>query len=95
MNDWIFLQMEEGSTLQPGQLIRPQTTEDQAKDLAHRLYGFTVTSIKELKSYDDKNFFIKVCEDHNNPHVRTVSTDGYILKVLNSMDSQKTHVGMC
>ena len=84
---------QQGSVLQPGQLIRPQTTKEDAKDLVKCLYGLEVTYIKELNSYDDKTFIVKVSEEHTNPHLRSIAPDGYVFKVLNSMDSQKTHIG--
>ena len=93
----ITLQMsssDEGSTmLQPGQLIRPQTTEDNARELALELYGLTVSSVKELVSYDDRNYWIRVEQEYNNPNITELWPHGYMLKILNSMDSQKTHVG--
>lgn len=46
--------------LQPGQVIRPVMDEENAKTLARKLFGLTVTSIKELNSYDDKNFHLQV-----------------------------------
>ena len=81
--------------LQPGQIIRPQTTEENARELIQELYGMTVTWLKELVSYDDRNYWVKVDAQHSNPNVKATCEDGYILKVLNSMDSLKQHVGKC
>lgn len=44
-------------------------------------------------SYDDKNYLITVEEEHSNPHIKELWPHGYVLKVLNSMDSPKKHVG--
>ena len=46
--------------LKPGQRIKPQVTEDDVKRLLLKLYNLEVGSIKELNSYDDRNFFVKV-----------------------------------
>ena len=52
-----------------------------------------VTEIKEMVSYDDKNYRVKVAAEHSNPHITELWHAGYTLKVLNSMDSKKNHVG--
>ena len=84
-----------GSTmLQPGQSIRPCVTPEQARALIERLYGLQVTRIKELVSYDDRNFHIWVSDHHSNPHLAEVRQEGYVFKILNRMDSHKNHVGM-
>ncbi len=84
----------EMNILQPGQIIRPQVTEEQAVSLVECLYGLKVTSIKQMNSYDDRNYYIKVADSVNNPHISQLWPHGYVLKVLNSMDSQRKHVGM-
>ena len=81
------------TVLQPGQSIRPQTTPDTAVELVNNLYGLTVTKVKELNSYDDRNYYVHVKPEHKNPHIKEICPDGYILKILNSMDSPKKHVG--
>lgn len=81
-----------GDMLQPGLIIRPQMTEKTAIHLVKTLYGLTVRSIKELNSYDDKNYLVQVDAEHTNPHLETLWPHGYVLKVLNSMDSPKQHV---
>ena len=50
-------------------------------------------SIKELVSYDDKNYLVKVYDEHNNPYVSEIWPHGYVFKVLNSLDSPTKHVG--
>ncbi|XP_067829440.1 hydroxylysine kinase-like [Heptranchias perlo] len=65
-------------------LIKPSLSEAQAVELVGQLYGLKVSSVQPLPSYDDQNFHILVSEtkgtgDHSN---------GYILKVLNTVDSQ-------
>ena len=75
-------------------VIAPQIKLETARKLVKDLYGLKVKGMKEINSYDDKNYKVEVEEDcGENPHIMQVCTDGYILKVLNSMDSPKNHVG--
>ena len=77
-----------------GQLIRPAMDCDKAVELVQSLYGFTVLEVRQLDSYDDRNFHVRVSlENHRNPHVDRVSPHGYVLKVMNSIDSHRPHVG--
>lgn len=46
--------------LKPGSKIQPVVNEDDAMHLAERFYGISTKDIKELNSYDDKNFHIRV-----------------------------------
>lgn len=45
--------------LSPGTKIRPTVSVDDARKFAERLYGIVASEIKELISYDDRNFLIK------------------------------------
>lgn len=45
--------------LSPGTKIRPNVTVEDARKFAERLYGIVASEIKELDSYDDRNFLIK------------------------------------
>ncbi|XP_068212323.1 hydroxylysine kinase [Palaemon carinicauda] len=74
--------------LKPGQIIRPIVNADDVPDLVSRLYGLTVTSVKELNSYDDKNFHVQVTGPSKNPHITEVCPHGYTFKILNSMDTK-------
>ncbi|XP_078286015.1 hydroxylysine kinase-like [Rhinoraja longicauda] len=65
-------------------VIRPSLSEAQVVVLVGRLYGLKVSKVHPLPSYMDQNFHIIVWEtqeggDHG---------EGYILKVLNTADSQ-------
>jgi len=83
--------------LQPGQSIKPpRVNEATAGDLVRRLYGFEPITVVELPSYDDRNYHVVVADNdrHGNPYVTEVCRHGYVLKVLNSLDSRKRHVGM-
>lgn len=45
--------------LRPGARIRPDVGVAQARTLAERLYGIVAADVKELLSYDDRNFLIR------------------------------------
>lgn len=85
--------MEYNDTLLiPGQRIRPPVTEEMAVALLERLYGMRTTSVRELDAYDDRNYHVLCDETHANPHVTSTEKAGYVLKVINSLDSRKTDV---
>ncbi|XP_065095657.1 hydroxylysine kinase [Ochlerotatus camptorhynchus] len=75
-------------TLKPGSKIRPVVTEEDVRKLAERLYGIIVLEMGEMDSYDDKNFLIQADTLIKNPILKTVSSNGYVLKIANSLDSQ-------
>ncbi|XP_072946512.1 hydroxylysine kinase [Epargyreus clarus] len=80
------------NVLEPGTVIRPIIDQEAVKLLAERLYGLTVLELTELSGYDDKNF--KIIEDPNmkNPLIPKHCEYGYVLKIMNSMDSQNREV---
>lgn len=45
--------------LQPGSNIKPKVTAENVESLVRRLYGITINEIKELISYDDRNYLIQ------------------------------------
>ena len=47
--------------LEPGQQIKPEVTVEDVHRLVCTFYNLEVISVKELNSYDDRNFFVKVC----------------------------------
>ncbi|XP_055632177.1 hydroxylysine kinase [Toxorhynchites rutilus septentrionalis] len=75
-------------TLKPGSKIRPIVTEEGVRKLAERLYGIIVLEMCELDSYDDKNFLIQADRHIKNPILKTVSPNGYVLKIANTLDSK-------
>ncbi|CAH2098522.1 unnamed protein product [Euphydryas editha] len=81
-----------GSILEPGKVIRPVIDHEGVKLLAERLYGISVLELVELNGYDDKNY--KITEDPNmkNPLIPNHSPHGYVLKIMNSIDSQNLNV---
>ncbi|CAK9830902.1 Hydroxylysine kinase [Anthophora retusa] len=82
----------EHDVLTPGQRIRPPGSDQIATHLLKEFYGLDVLSINELNAYDDRNYHVVCNELHMNPHITTVSKYGYVLKIMNSLDSQKRHV---
>ncbi|XP_078047959.1 hydroxylysine kinase [Augochlora pura] len=81
-----------GTVLTPGQRIRPPGSEQIVSVLLEKLYRLKATRITELNSYDDRNYHI-ICEKTNkNPHIDSVSEDGYVLKIVNSLDSKNSRV---
>ncbi|CAK1589391.1 unnamed protein product [Parnassius mnemosyne] len=78
--------------LEPGTVIKPVIDHEEVKLLVERLYGISVLELTELNGYDDKNY--KIIEDPNvkNPLIVNHSPYGYVLKIMNSMDSQNLGV---
>ncbi|XP_060063945.1 hydroxylysine kinase-like [Ylistrum balloti] len=72
-----------------GEIIKPVIPEGAVEDLVRKVYGLDVKSCKELNSYDDRNYHVTVHDSSNNTHIPEVWKDGYILKILNSMDSKR------
>uniref|UniRef100_A0A1A9WKZ4 Hydroxylysine kinase n=1 Tax=Glossina brevipalpis TaxID=37001 RepID=A0A1A9WKZ4_9MUSC len=75
--------------LEPGSDIKPKVTNDHVESLLRRLYGVTIGDIRELISYDDRNYFVKEDPNVKNPFILTHCPYGYVLKIINSMDSKK------
>lgn len=85
--------MEYNDTLLiPGQHIRPSVTEEMVVALLEQLYGMRVTSVRELNAYDDRNYHVVCDGTPANPHAINLEKTGYVLKVINSLDSRKTDV---
>ncbi|VVC92695.1 unnamed protein product [Leptidea sinapis] len=78
--------------LEPGADIRPVIDTESVKLLLERLYGISVLELTELNGYDDRNY--KVVEDPNvkNPLITNHQPYGYVLKIMNSMDSQNANL---
>lgn len=45
--------------LQPGSDIKPKVRPEDVEPLVRRLYGITVSDLKEMIAYDDRNFLIQ------------------------------------
>ncbi|KAL4709668.1 hypothetical protein ACJJTC_007399 [Scirpophaga incertulas] len=80
------------ATLEPAAAYRPVIDHEGVKLLAERLYGISVLELTDLPGYDDKNY--KILEDPNvkNPLITIHSPQGYVLKIMNSMDSKNASV---
>lgn len=79
----------EDALLKPGSKIRPEINEEDVQNLAQRLYGITIAHKSELRAYDDRNFFLTADPRYKNPIITQSCPHGYILKVLNALDSKK------
>ncbi|XP_048746695.2 hydroxylysine kinase-like [Ostrea edulis] len=77
---------ENETVLNPGEKVQPRLGEQEACHLVHSLYGLSTIKVEELNSYDDKNFHIHV--DTTTSGDVKLSEDGYVLKILNSLDSR-------
>lgn len=75
--------------LQKGEVIKPVVTEDSVRALAERLYGISCLGLKELNSYDDRNYHITEDKNMKNPIIPVHCPYGYVLKIINSLDSKK------
>lgn len=82
----------EDALLSPGQRIRPNSSIETATDLLARVYGLTATKIYELNAYDDRNYHVYCKKSHKNPHIPSISENGYVLKIVNSLDSRKSDI---
>ena len=67
---------------------KPKISQTFLKDVVLRLYGMEVVDWKELNSYDDRNYHIKIHPTINNKYIDKCNPLGYVLKVLNSADSK-------
>ena len=69
---------------------RPAVTTDQAVTMATQLFNLHIadaTSVKELCSYDDRNFFMRGRLMREENEVEVSGCKEYILKILNHVDS--------
>ncbi|XP_053407225.1 hydroxylysine kinase-like [Mercenaria mercenaria] len=76
----------------PEEELKPRIAKDSVPDLVYRLYGLKVREIKELPSYDDLNFFFHADNTIENKNIKSVNKDGYVLKVMNSLQSSNPEV---
>lgn len=80
--------MADTQLLQPGLNIKPIISLDEVKVFAKNIYGLLCENVIELNGYDDKNFKLEVHQTVDNPHIETICPNGYVLKIMNSLDSQ-------
>ncbi|XP_066253630.1 hydroxylysine kinase [Euwallacea similis] len=71
------------------ELVKPRVDFDEVKNIVFDVYGLKVLNIRELNGYDDKNFHVVVDEAVNgNAYIEKSFNDGYVLKIVNSLDSK-------
>lgn len=75
--------------LQPGSDIQPKVSSEDIYGLARRLYGITIGELKEMISYDDRNYFIKEDKNVKNPLITLNCSHGFVMKILNAHDSKE------
>lgn len=68
----------------------PGISDEEVKAILKECYGIVEINgnIKEFPSYDDRNYFFKVTKIENNPHIPEIWSEGYILKLTNSLESK-------
>lgn len=80
---------EQSETLQTvGEAIKPVVPRKHIPHIIKSLYGLTVESCKEFDSYDDQNYHVMVTDQSENPYINHPEPDGYVLKILNKMQSK-------
>ncbi|XP_029657286.1 hydroxylysine kinase [Octopus sinensis] len=47
-------------------------------------YGMELIDFSELISYDDRNYLVHVTSKHDNPYVKKIDSNGYLLKIFNA-----------
>ena len=77
------------------QQLKPILPASFVTNVTSKLYGMTVAEYQKLDGYDDINYHIIVDQAINNNYMIDFRPGGYVLKVLNSKDSQNTSlIGM-
>eukprot|EP00105_Crassostrea_gigas_P023338 XP_011443139.1 PREDICTED: hydroxylysine kinase isoform X2 [Crassostrea gigas] len=80
---------DQNDTMQAvGETIKPVVPMKHIPHLIKSLYGLTVESCKELDSYDDRNYHVIVTGQSENPYIKHPEKDGYVLKIMNKMQSK-------
>ncbi|XP_068140178.1 hydroxylysine kinase [Drosophila tropicalis] len=80
---------QQNKVLEPGSEIKPTVHLEDVESLVRRLYGISINEVKELKAYDDRNYLILEDGNIKNPLIVSHCPHGYVLKILNSLDSKK------
>ncbi|XP_074647687.1 hydroxylysine kinase-like [Tubulanus polymorphus] len=68
----------------------PELTEAQIREVVEKLYGLNVRKIKTFSGYFDKNYYIEVDDQFSNQNILRLCPEGYVFKVVNSLDSKNT-----
>ncbi|ESO97237.1 hypothetical protein LOTGIDRAFT_239161 [Lottia gigantea] len=80
---------QQSATQQVGEIIKPVVCNGTVEELLDTVYGLKAVSVTPLNSYDDCNYGIKVEPEWTNPHIKEVAPHGYLMKIINSMDSKR------
>ena len=67
---------------------KPVVPESYVEDVALRLYGMKVVDWNEMNSFYDRHYHIFVDSTINNKFIKAKHPLGYVLKILNSLDSK-------
>ncbi|KAJ7363159.1 hypothetical protein OS493_011437 [Desmophyllum pertusum] len=82
--------MTEGNSLLPPFRTRPPVSTRQAEVMAARLFNLNIadpTSIKEMDSYQDRNFYMRGSLMRGDEKMGVSPCKEYVLKVINHVDS--------
>lgn len=74
--------------MEPGEDIKPQMTKEDAEVLLKNIYGLQGCVIQELDGYDDLNYLCSSPSKNENPNIESIWPHGYVLKVMNCLDSE-------
>lgn len=73
--------------LRPGEDIKPDFSLSEAEEVLFEIFGLKSLSVEQLNGYDDKNYKVVVDERWENRNLERVCKEGYVLKIMNSLDS--------
>lgn len=76
------------AVMQPGEDIKPRMTKEDAAVLLKEVFGLEGGTITELDGYDDLNYHCLSPKMNKNPNIKEIWRHGYVLKVMNSLDSK-------
>ena len=71
-------------TCEEGKHIRPSTDEQFVRTILDKNYNLNVSKIKELNSYDDRNYYVIASSKSDSS-----SQQELILKIINSSNSKR------
>ncbi|XP_074042312.1 hydroxylysine kinase isoform X2 [Leptinotarsa decemlineata] len=85
--------MEDSRILNPGISIKASVTLEDVKKIIFESYGIKAKQLHELNGYDDWNYHVTTEKSDSSIESRgEVGENGYVLKIINSLDSKKPRV---
>lgn len=84
----VEVKMDDNQCLKPGVNIKPIVTIAEVKGFAKEHYGITPSLVVQMNGYDDLNYKLDVDSAVTNNHIQLVCENGYVFKIMNSLDSQ-------